>query len=331
MLPPHGGRYKGSSDMLKVAFLDDYTHMAAEEGAWDTIRPPIDLTVFDEHLAEPDAVAGRLAPFDIIVLNRERTPMPAALIARLDRLRYIVSFGARNASLDLAACRARGIPVSGTVDESAAVAELAWGLIVALARGIVREDRAVRSGVWQEGVGIELAGKRLGLLGLGRIGGQIARIGAGFAMERVAWSANLTPARCDEVGGVRLVGKDELIATADVIVVALVASARTRGLIGADELARMKPGALLVNISRAEIVDQTALAEALARRAIAGAALDVFDTEPLPAGHPLCRLANVILTPHIGNLTGDLWRRRFAQVAENIQAFQQGTILRPMG
>ncbi len=165
--------------MLRVAFLDDYTHMAEAEGAWDTIVPAIDLTVFDEPFADTDAVAARLAPFDVVVLNRERTPFPAALIARLPLLRYIVSFGARNASLDLAAAKARGIPVSGTVDESAAVAELAWGLIVALARGIVREDRAVRSGVWQEGVGIELAGRRLGLLGLGRIGGQIARIGAG--------------------------------------------------------------------------------------------------------------------------------------------------------
>ncbi len=317
--------------MLRVAVLDDYTHMAEAEGAWASISPVIALTVFDDHLADEDAVAARLAPFDIVVLNRERTKFPATLIARLPRLRYIVSFGARNASLDLAAAKARGIPVSGTADEGAGVAELTWGLIVALARGIVREDRAVRSGTWQEGMGVELAGRRLGLLGLGRIGGQIARIGAAFGMEMVAWSHNLTQAHCDAVGGVRLVPKEELVATADFIVVALVASARTKGLVGAAELGRMKPGAYLVNISRASIVDQTALTDALAHRRIAGAALDVFDTEPMPVTDPLCALDNVILTPHIGNLTRDLWHRRFAQVAENIQAFQGGTILRPMG
>jgi phosphoglycerate dehydrogenase-like enzyme len=314
----------------RVAVLDDYLGLARELGPWDRIAPPIALEVFTDHLVDEGAIARRLAAFEIVVLNRERTPFPRTLIARLPRLEYLVTFGHRNRSIDLAATRERGIAVSGTDDGIHHVAELAWGLILALARNIVREDRALRGGVWQSALGSTLRGRTLGFLGLGRIGGEIARIGRGFGMATIAWSQNLTPARCAEVGGVRLVARDALFAEADYLVVALVESARTRGLVGARELALMKPAAFLVNVSRAGIVDQAAMLAALAGRRIAGAALDVFDVEPLPADHPLRRLDNVLLTPHIGNFTREMWASRFAQLTENIQEFQNGRIVRPI-
>ena len=310
--------------------LDDYLSLARALGPWERIAPPVALEVFTDHLADEDAVARRLAAFEIVVLNRERTPFPRALIARLPRLEYLITFGHRNRAIDLAAARERNIPLSGTDDESHHVAELAWGLILALARNIVREDRALRDGVWQSALGNTVRGRTLGLLGLGRIGGEIASIGRGFGMATVAWSENLTAARCQEVGGVRLVARDALFAEADYLVVALVESARTRGLVGARELALMKPGAFLVNVSRAGIVDQAAMIAALGERRIAGAALDVFDVEPLPADHPLHRLDNALLTPHIGNFTREMWQSRFGQVVENIEAFQRGRIVRPV-
>ena len=319
----------GRAAVKRVAVLDDYLGLARELGPWDRIAPPVALEVFTDHLADEDAVARRLAPFEIVVLNRERTPFPRTLIARLPRLEYLVTFGHRNRSIDLAALRERAIPVSGTVDEFHHVAELAWGLILALARNIVREDRALRDGAWQGAIGSTVRGKTLGLLGLGRIGGEIARIGSGFGVDSIAWSENLTPARCAEIGA-RLVARDALFAEADYLVVALVESARTRGLVGRRELHLMKPSAFLVNVSRAGIVDQAAMIAALGARRIAGAALDVFDVEPLPPDHPLRRLDNALLTPHIGNFTREMWLGRFGQVMENIQEYQRGRIVRPV-
>ncbi|XXF76942.1 D-2-hydroxyacid dehydrogenase family protein [Myxococcaceae bacterium GXIMD 01537] len=314
---------------LRIAILDDYQRVARGLADWSRLPPGSELEFFDRHLADPEERARTLEPFDVLVIMRERTPFPAALLERLPRLRLLVTTGGRNAAIDLDACRARGITVSGTGASGAPTAELAWGLILALVKRIPAEDRALRAGAWQTGLTEGLTGKRLGLLGLGKLGTQVARVGLAFGMEVVAWSQNLTAERAAEVGA-RRVDKQELFATSDVVSLHLVLSERTRGIVGAAELAAMKPSAYLVNTSRAGLVDEQALLSALGERRLAGAGLDVFPIEPLPTHHPLLTLPNVVLTPHLGYVTRENYAVYFRDALEDILSWLDGKPLRPL-
>lgn len=283
---------------MRVAILDDYQNVALTSADWSPVGALAEITVFNDHVSDPDELVERLAPFDVIMVMRERTPLPRNIIERLPRLRMIASTGAFNASIDMAAADA-GIHVTHTSGTVASTVELTWALILGASRHLVTERQAVADGGWQTTVGRELDRRVLGVLGLGRIGSRIAKIGTAFGMDVVAWSANLTADAATE-SGARYLPRDEFFATADVVSIHLKLSERSRGLIGAAELASMKTSALLVNTSRGPIVDEAALIDALRSRSIAGAALDVFDVEPLPADHPLRTLENVLATPHIG-------------------------------
>ena len=284
---------------IQVAVLDDYQNVALQMADWSAVTDRTDVTVFNDHVADPDQLIARLTPFDVVFVMRERTPLPRSIIERLPNLKMIASTGPFNASIDMAAAEDHGIHVGTTGGTVASTVELTWALILAGVRNLVAESRSVRDGGWQTSVGRELAGRTLGVLGLGRIGTRVARIGEAFGMKVVAWSQNLTPEAAAEAGAAHI-SKHDLFAAADVLSVHLKLSERSTGLVGAAELALMKPTALLVNTSRGPIVDEAALVAALRSRTIAGAALDVFDTEPLPSGHPLRTLDNVLATPHIG-------------------------------
>jgi phosphoglycerate dehydrogenase-like enzyme len=305
---------------MKVAILDDYQNVALGMADWSSVTGRAEITVFNDHVADPDAVVERLLPFDVICVMRERTPLPREVIERLPQLKLIASTGSRNASIDMVAAGERGIRVSATGYRSTPTIEMAWALILASERHIVRESNSVRDSGWQTSIGRELDGKVLGVLGLGNIGGQVARIGLAFGMKVIAWSQNLTP-QIAEAAGATLVTKDELFRQADVVTIHLILSKRTRGLVGAAELALMKPTSRLINTSRGLIVDEGALIQALALRAIAGAALDVFDEEPLPADHPFRTLDNVLATPHIGYVAEDLYRTFYGDAAVSIAAW----------
>jgi len=315
--------------MIRVAILDDYQGVALTLADWQSLHPQAQMQAFADHVDGIEAVARRLHTFEAVVAMRERTPFPRALFERLPNLRLLVTAGLRNAAIDLAAASDHKVQVCGTEMLPYPTAELAWGLILALARHIPREDRAAREGRWQTTLGVGLKGKTLGLLGLGRLGGQVAHIGRAFGMETIAWSQNLTTERAAE-GGATLVSKAELFARADVLSIHLVLSPRSRGLVGAADLARMKPTALLVNTSRGPIVDEGALLAALSERRIAGAGLDVFEPEPLPRNHPLLALDNVVITPHLGYVTEEGYRLAYGQAVEDIAAFVQGKALRPL-
>ena len=283
----------------KVAVLDDYQHVALTMTDWTPVTSRADVTVFDDHVADTDELVARLEPFEVLFVMRERTPLARNVIERLPRLAMIASTGAANASIDMTAAAERGIRVSSTGGSVAATIELTWALILGASRHLVAESRSVADGGWQTTVGRELDRRVLGVLGLGRIGAQVARIGAAFGMDITAWSQNLTPEIAAEAG-VRYLPREEFFASADVLTVHLKLGERSRGLIGRPELSAMKPTALLINTSRGPIIDEQALLDALATGAIAGAALDVFDTEPLPADHPLRTMPNVLATPHVG-------------------------------
>lgn len=284
---------------VQVAVLDDYQNVALELADWSAVADRADITVFNDHVFDPDELVARLAPFDVIFVMRERTPLPRSIIERLPKLKMIASTGPFNASIDMAAAEEHGIHVGTTGGTVASTVELTWALILAGARNLVAESVSIRDGGWQVSVGRELSGRVLGVLGLGRIGARVARIGEAFGMQVIAWSQNLTPEAAAEAGATH-VGKEELFARSDVLTVHMKLSERSTGLIGAAELALMKPTALLVNTSRGPLIDEAALVAALEAKTIRGAALDVFDTEPLPAGHPLRTLDNVVATPHIG-------------------------------
>jgi phosphoglycerate dehydrogenase-like enzyme len=309
--------------MAQIAVLDDYQRVAHRFADWSRLDGH-EVTFFHEPLDEPAPV---LEPFDVVCAMRERTPVPAELLERLPNLRLLVTTGQRNASIDLAAAARQGVTVCGTEGSWQATTELAFGLMLALARNIPHEDAAMRSRGWQTTVGVSLDGKTLGIVGLGRLGSAAARIGAAFGMGLVAWSENLTAERAAECGA-ELVSRDELFAKADFITIHLVLSRRTRGLIGEHELGLMKPTAFLVNTSRGPIVDEGALRAALAAGTIAGAGLDVFDREPLPADHPLRSAPNTVLTPHLGYVTEDTYRLFYEQTVENIEAFFSGQPVR---
>ncbi|MCC7275722.1 MAG: D-2-hydroxyacid dehydrogenase family protein [Alphaproteobacteria bacterium] len=312
---------------LRIAVLDDYQKVAAAMADWRSIGDDAEVVFFDDHLADPNAVAARLAPFDVICIMRERTPIDAALIARLPQLKLLVTSGMRNAAVDTRALAARGIPFAGTGMLGGPTAELTWGLILALLRRIPVEDRGMRAGGWQATVGTGLEGKTLGVLGLGRLGGRVVRVGKAFTMDVIAWSPNLTAEKAAGQGA-RLVSKEQLFAQADVLTIHMVLSARSRGLVGAADISRMKESAILVNTSRGPLVDEAALIDALRRRRIAGAAIDVYDIEPLPADHPLRGLDNTVLTPHLGYVTAENYRQAYAEMVEDIVGWRAGEPVR---
>jgi phosphoglycerate dehydrogenase-like enzyme len=315
--------------MMRVAILDDYQSVALALADWQSLHPQAQMQAFADHLDDPGALARRLHAFDCVVLMRERTPFPRELFDKLPNLRLLITPGLRNASIDVAAATERKVQVCGTDMLPYPTAELTWGLILALFRHIPAEDRAVREGRWQTTLGLGVRGKTLGVIGLGRLGTQVARIGKAFGMEVVAWSQNLTAERAAEAGAA-LAGKDDLFARADVVSIHVVLSPRSRGLVGAAELRRMKPTAFLVNTSRAPVVDEAALIAALGERRIAGAGLDVFEPEPLTKDHPLLKLDNVVITPHLGYVTEENYRLAYGQALEAIRAFLDGKVLRPI-
>src|SRR6202163_1203731 len=302
----------------KIAVLDDYQNAALESADWSVIRDRADITVFQDHLDDTDAVIERLLPFDIVCVMRERTPLPRNVVERLPNLKLIASTGPVNASIDVVAAAERGIVVSHTGYRSDPAIDLTLALILASARNIVAESNSMRSGGWQRTVGTDLRGKTLGVLGLGRVGSEVARIGRAFGMDLIAWSQNMTPEAAQAAGAV-LVSKDELFEQADILTIHLVLSGRTRSLVGAAELARMKPTARLINPLRGALVDEQALIGALRNKQIAGAAIDVFDIEPLPASHPFRTLDNVLATPHIGYVAQGLYRTFYEDSVSNIR------------
>lgn len=308
---------------MRLALLDDYQGVALSMADWASLKPEAETTTIREVLPDQDAAAKRLQDFEMVVAMRERTPFPKTLIARLPKLKLIATTGMRNAAIDVRAAAERGIVVCGTDSLPYPTAELAWGLILSLARNIPREDRNMRAGGWQTTVGVGLRGKTLGLVGLGRLGSEVAKFGKAFQMEVIAWSQNLTAERAGAAGAT-LVTKEELFRRADFVTIHVVLSDRTRELIGAAELAAMKPTAYLVNTSRGPIVNTAALVTALEKGKIAGAAVDVYDKEPPPADHPLRRLDNVILTPHLGYVVAEGYRRQYTQIVENIRAYLSG-------
>ncbi|CAJ1503849.1 D-2-hydroxyacid dehydrogenase family protein [[Mycobacterium] burgundiense] len=305
---------------MKVAILDDYQNVALRSADWAPVARRAEITVFNDHLADPDQVVARLAPFDVVFVMRERTSLPRDVLQRLPRLRMIASNGVANAAIDMAAAEQQGIEVSGSGGTAAGTVELTWALILAAARNLVAENASVRAGGWQRSVGHELSGRVLGVLGLGRIGSRVARIGAAFGMEVIAWSQNLS-AEAADAAGARLVDRRSLFGDSDVLSIHLKLSDRSRALVGADELAQMKSTAWLVNTSRGPIVDEPALVAALRSGRLGGAALDVFDTEPLPADHPLRTLDNVLATPHIGYVTDRQYGIFFADAVAAISAW----------
>jgi phosphoglycerate dehydrogenase-like enzyme len=314
----------------RCAVLDDYQGVALGAADWGPVRDAVDVDVFREHIADEDALVAALREHEIVVIMRERTPFPRSVLERLPALRLLVTTGQRNASVDVAAAVERGVVVSGTGSHVTPTVELTWALILDLARAVTVENAALRAGdgPWQRTVGTDLAGSTLGVVGLGRIGARVARIGLAFGMDVLAWSQNLT-ADTTEPLGVRLAGsKEELLASSDIVTIHLVLSDRTRGLLGAAELARMRPGAYLVNTSRGPIVDQDALVDAVVTGRIAGAGLDVYDVEPLPADHPFRTLPNVLATPHLGYVTRKNYELFHREIVEDITAYLAGTPLR---
>jgi phosphoglycerate dehydrogenase-like enzyme len=304
-------------ERVRIAILDDYQNVALSLADWSALDERATVTVFNDHLADSNAIVERLQPFDIVCVMRERTPMTRAIIERLPKLRLIASTGSRNASIDLKAAE-RGVNVVHTGYTSTPTIELTWGLILASARNLVAENTSLRYGGWQQSVGDDMDGRTLGLLGLGNVGGAVARIGNAFGMKVIAWSQNLTSERAAEVGAA-LVSKDKLFRDADMVSIHLVLSGRTRGLVGAAELGLMKPTARLVNTSRGPIVVEADLVAALKDKKIAGAAIDVFDTEPLPLGHPFRNLPNLLATPHIGYVSRGLYERFYQDTVANIR------------
>jgi phosphoglycerate dehydrogenase-like enzyme len=312
---------------LRVAILDDYQQAALALAPWDGLGDAIETTVFSDHVADLDGLANRLAPFDAVVAMRERTRVPGALLARLPRLRLLVSTGMGTAHIDLAAARERGIVVCGTGGSGRAPAELTWALILALARHVPEEDARIRAGGWGGSVGIDLAGATLGIVGLGRIGRQVATIGQAFGMHVLAWSPHLDPDAA-RAANVEPVARDALFERADVLTIHMVLSERTRGLVGAAELALLRPTALFVNTSRGALVDEPALVALLRAGRIGGAGLDVFEHEPLPQDHPLRSLPRTVVSPHNGYVARNGYATFYREAVEDIAAFLAGAPVR---
>ncbi|WP_066898395.1 D-2-hydroxyacid dehydrogenase family protein [Mycolicibacterium houstonense] len=314
------------TEPLRIAVLDDYQGIAVAVD-WSSIPRPVLLTSLREHIAPEDGLAERLAGYEVVVAMRERTPLDASLLAQLPDLKLLVTTGPFNAAIDVAAAHRLGITVSGTGGAIAPTVEHTWALILGLQRNLVTEDQRIRSGRWQSTIGADLAGSTLGLVGLGRIGSRVATIGTAFGMDVIAWSPNLTDERASEAGAVR-VDRTDLFARADVVSVHMVLADSTRGLIGPAELATMKRSAILVNTSRGGLIDEPALVEALRSKRIRGAALDVYQQEPLPAGNPLAALPNTLLTPHLGYVTEGVMKVFYRDIVADIAAYCAGSPLR---
>jgi phosphoglycerate dehydrogenase-like enzyme len=313
--------------MATLTILDDYQNVALTSADWTTVQQQYTVEVVTSHLADEAALVSRLAASEVVVAMRERTPLPARVLQQLPRLRLLVTTGASNASIDVAAAASLGIAVCGTSSSGNAVPELTIGMIIALTRNFAAEDAAVRAGGWQHTIGPGLAGSVLGVVGLGRLGGPVARLASALGMSVIAWSPQLTPERAAP-HDVRAVSKSELFAESDVITIHMPLSDRSRGLIGAADLALMKPTAYLINTSRGPIVDETALLDVLSSNRIAGAGLDVYDVEPLPEDHPLRTMPNTLLLPHIGYVTTDGYRTWFGEAVEDILAWTAGAPIR---
>ena len=311
---------------MKVAVLDDYQGVALSMADWKSLGPAVSVDAFREPIAAAD-LPSTLRDFEIIVAMRERTPFPRTLIEQLPSLKLLVTTGRRNASIDIKAAADRGVPVSGTATQSTGPTELTWGLILSLARHIPAESMAMRKGSWQSTVGMGLHGKVLGVVGVGRLGSEVAKIAKAFGMDVIAWSQNLTADVANAVRA-RLVDKEALFREADFVTIHLVLSSRSRAIVGDAELNVMKPTAYLINTARGPIVDERALVAVLRAKRIAGAGLDVFDQEPLPADHPLRSLDNVVLTPHLGYVTADNYRGMYTEAVEDIRAFLDGKPIR---
>jgi phosphoglycerate dehydrogenase-like enzyme len=312
--------------LKKLAILDDYEHAALAMADWSPIVGDIEITTFHDHVAAEDALASRLREFQVICLMRERTPFARSLLNRLPNLEHLVTSGMRNLSIDLAAAKERGIVVTGTPILPYPAAEHTWALILALAKRLPADDRNVREGRWGTALGCGLNGKTLGVVGLGKLGAQVTRVGLAFAMRVIAWSPNLTSERCAEVGA-ELATREALFREADFVTIHLQLSARSRGLVGAADLGCMKSTAFLINTSRGPIVEEAALVAALEAGAIAGAGLDVFDVEPLPRDHPLRHMPNTVLSPHQGYATVENYRLFFAGAVANVRAWLDGHVV----
>jgi phosphoglycerate dehydrogenase-like enzyme len=309
---------------LRCAILDDYTNLALKVADWSKIGDRVDITDFHEPFAGTEAAARALKDFEIICAMRERTPFPRALFAALPKLKLLITSGMRNAAIEMEAARDYGVALCGTQFGHDPTAPLAMGLMLELTRNIGRESARMHAGEpWQKFVGIEIEGKTLGVIGLGKLGAKVSGLAKAFGMNVIAWSPNLTPERCKEVG-VGYASKEELFATADIVTIHVVLSQRSRGLVGAADLARMKPTSYLVNTARGPIVDEAALLETLQQRKIAGAGLDVFSVEPLPVDHPFRKLDNLVLTPHLGYATEEGFHAHYSQMVEGIDAWFRG-------
>ena len=316
--------------MPNCLILDDYQNAALGLADWGRLDG-VNVSTVTEYIGDREALVARIAQAEILVIMRERTPFPADLLARLPKLKLLVTSGMRNASIDLAAAKARGITVCGTDSSATPPTELTWALILGLARHLPEEVANVRHGRWQTTIGADLSGATLGILGLGKIGARVAQVGRAFGMDVLAWSPNLTQARAEEAGATLAPSKEALCEAADFLTLHLVLSDRSRGIIGEAELRRMRRSAYLVNTSRAGLVDQAALLRALEEGWIAGAGLDVFDTEPLPMDSPFRRLPNVLPMPHLGYVSRANYTRFFTQALEDIAAWQAGSPIRQLG
>ena len=313
---------------MRLAIINDYQKLALDTADWDSLPESVQVDVFHDQLTDTEEAAARLVPYDIIVTAREETTFDRTLVDALPNLKLLVFHGSRNAALDMAVLEERQVTVCGTgYGFTNGTVELAWGLILGLVKHLPQEDAATRSGAWGAGIPLGLTGKTLGLLGLGTLGSGVARVGLALDMDVIAWSQNLTQARCEEIGA-RLVTKEELFRNSDVLSIHVILSERTRGLVGDVEIAQIKPSAYLINTSRGPIVDEAALIDALESGRIAGAGLDVFDVEPLPSDHPFRRMPNVQLTSHIGGRTYENFAARYADCLEDVLAWLDGRPVR---
>ena len=313
---------------LRCAILDDYINLALRVADWSKVSDRADITLFNEPFASTEAAAGALKDFEIICAMRERTPFPRALFAALPKLKLLITSGMRNAAIDMEAAKDHQVTLCGTQWGRDPTAPLTMGLILELTRNIGRENARMHAGEpLQKFVGIEIEGRTLGVVGLGKLGAKVSGLAKAFGMNVIAWSPNLTAERCKEVG-VNYATKEELFSTADIVTIHVVLSQRSRGLVGREDLARMKPTSYLVNTARGPIVDENALLETLSERKIAGAAVDVFSVEPLPTDHPFRKLDNIVLTPHLGYVTEEGFRSHYSQMVEGIDAWFKGETLR---
>ncbi|MDH3702423.1 MAG: D-2-hydroxyacid dehydrogenase family protein [Alphaproteobacteria bacterium] len=312
---------------MKVAVLDDYMKIAGSLADWTSLPDHVHTDFFYEKLPEgTDARAAALADYDVLVVTRERTPLPKELLERLPKLKFIASPEMHNRVIDFDYCREKGIPVCGTTPRPSPTFELTWALILALAKNVTIDDRAMREGQWQTVVGTEIRNKTLGVIGLGRIGSEVAKVGNAFGMKVIAWSENMTAELAGECGAT-LVSKDDLFRQSDYVAVLVIQSDRTIGLVGAHEIGLMKPDAYLVNPARGPIVDEAALVDALRNNRIAGAGLDVYDEEPLPVDHPFRGLPNTVLMPHVAGFTREHYAHWYNGMLEDVRSWLDGTVI----